>query len=184
MSEFAYELRIPKERIAVLIGKDGAIKKEIEEATHTKLTVDSKEGDVFVRGDDALNLYITRDLIRAIGRGVNPDIALSLLKQDYLYEAIDITDFAKTTNHLIRLRGRVIGKEGKSRKTIEELTECHICIYGKTISIIGETEKVALAKRAIESILRGSPHSSVYLFLEKQRRKMKMEALADKSVSF
>ena len=74
--EFSYELKIPKERVAVLIGKKGEIKKQIEQATNTKLKIDSKEGDVEISGEDALKLYATREIIRAIGRGFNPEIAM------------------------------------------------------------------------------------------------------------
>ena len=34
--EYGYGLKIPKERIAVLIGTDGETKKQIEESTKTK----------------------------------------------------------------------------------------------------------------------------------------------------
>jgi ribosomal RNA assembly protein len=180
MQEFAYELKIPKERIAVLIGKEGKIKKEIEETTHTSIRIDSNDGDVFVTGEDALSLYVTRDIIRAVGRGINPEVALLLLKQDYLYEQINMTDFSKKTNHLVRLKGRIIGKNGRSRKTIEDLTECHICVYGKTVSIIGQIEMVGLARKAVESLLKGSPHSNVYKFLERQRRKLRLMDLEGK----
>jgi ribosomal RNA assembly protein len=82
MTEFSYQIKIPKERIAVLIGKKGEIKNQIEEHTRTRIDVDSKEGDITVSGEDAITLYSTRDIIRAIGRGFNPDIALLLLKPE------------------------------------------------------------------------------------------------------
>src|SRR3989338_6215396 len=71
MTEYSYELKIPKERVAVLIGKNGEIKKQLEAETNTKLKVDSQEGDVFVYGEDAITLFSVREIIRAIGRGFN-----------------------------------------------------------------------------------------------------------------
>ena len=38
MDEFSYELKVPVERIAVVIGKDGETKKELEAATSLTLT--------------------------------------------------------------------------------------------------------------------------------------------------
>ena len=73
----------------------------------------------------------------------------------------------------MRLKGRVIGEQGKARRTIENLTETDISVYGKTVSIIGEIEHVSVAKRAILSLLSGSPHSRVYSWLEKKRKEMK-----------
>jgi len=177
MAEYIYSTKIPKERIAVLIGKEGIIKKQIESATKIKLKIDSKEGDVFLKGMDALGLYSAREVINAIGRGFNPEIALFLLKQDYMLEILNITDYIKSKNSIIRLKGRVIGAEGRSRKTIEGLTETYISVYGKTIGIIGFSENVAISKKAIESLLSGSPHSSVYKWLEKRRSNMKRKDL-------
>lgn len=171
--EYSYELKIPRDRIAVLIGKKGEIKSQLEEETKTKIKVDSDEGDVTISGDDALNLYTTREMIKAVGRGFNPDIAKLLLKQDYCFEAIMLADYGKTKNDFERLKGRVIGTEGKCRKLIENLTETYISVYGKTISIIGETENATIARRAVDSLLKGSTHSTVYRFLEKQRSQMK-----------
>ena len=176
MPEYRYELKIPKERVAVLIGKAGKIKKEIEKNTKTKLDIDSKEGDVFVTGEEALGLYVAREIVNAIGRGFNPELAQLLLKQDYVLEIIEIRDFAgKSRDTSLRLKGRVIGREGKSRQLIEELSECFISVYGKTIAIIGTAEQALIAKQAVESLLKGNTHASVYKFLEKKRRELKRQ---------
>ena len=180
MVEYSYELKVPKNRVAVVIGKEGGVKKEIEEATKTKLTIDSKEGDVFVAGEDALGLYTAREIIKAIGRGFNPEIARLLLKQDYIFEVVDLRDFVgKSPEAMLRLKGRVIGKEGKSRRLIEELTECNISVFGKTISIIGLPESTANARHAIESLLSGSTHANVYKWLERRRRDIKRRSVLE-----
>lgn len=173
--EFSYELKIPKDRVAVLIGTSGETKKQIEEETRTKIKVDSKEGDIFVTGKDSIMLYTVKEIIRAIARGFNPDIATLLLKPDYAFELISISDFAKTHASQVRLKGRVIGAKGKSRKHIEDLTDSHISVYGKTIGIIAHAERIALCRKAIESLLRGSPHSNVYKWLEKQRKEQRTQ---------
>lgn len=167
---YQYEIKIPKDRIAVLIGKKGGIKRQVEEATNSKLKVDSKEGDVFIIGEDGLGLMIARDIIRAVGRGFNPEVAMRLIKQDYSFESVDMSDFARNTDDIKRVRGRVIGTQGKSRARLEQLTETSISIYGKTVGIIGNIEKVGLAKNAIESLLNGSPHTKVYAKLERNKK--------------
>src|SRR3989338_3213557 len=178
--EFSYELKVPRNRIAVIIGREGSIKKEIEEATKTKINIDSKEGDIFLSGEDALGLYTAREIIKAIGRGFNPDIAKLLLKADYIFEVVDLGEFVgKSKDAMLRLKGRVIGKDGKSRRLIEELTECNISVFGKTISIIGLPESAANARQAVESLLRGSTHANVYKWLEKRRRDLKRRAIIE-----
>lgn len=179
VDEYAYELKIPRERVAVLIGKEGSTKKQIEQSTSVTLNIDSEEGEVKLIGNEALGLYACREIVRAIGRGFNPDVALLLLKQDYGFEQINIADFADTKNDALRLKGRVIGEGGKSRKVIEELTGCHVSVYGKTVTIVGGLEWLPSARRAVESLLSGSPHSVVYHWLEKRRKDLRRQDLQD-----
>ena len=73
MAEFSYEVKIPKERVAVLIGIKGETKRQIEQATQVKMDIDSEEGDVVITGDDGLALFSAREVIKAIGRGFNPE---------------------------------------------------------------------------------------------------------------
>ncbi len=174
VEEFAYELKIPKERVAVLIGKKGELKRQLEHVTKTKIKVDSDEGDVNIRGKDALLLYSCREIVRAIGRGFNPDIAMQLLKQDYGIEFISLNDYAGTQRELERLRGRVIGEGGKSRRTIEDLTFTNISVYGKTIGIIGRLDYIPTARNAVEALLSGRKHGTVYKFLERRRKEMRL----------
>lgn len=171
---YSYTLKLPKERIAVLIGTKGEVKKDLEDATHAKLHIDSTEGDVTLTGTDTLGLFILREIVRAIGRGFNPDVAKLLLKADYVFELINLTEYSgKSKNQLERIKGRIIGAEGKSRRVIEELTETYVTIYGKTIAIIGLASNVTIARRAVESLIAGSMHATVYRWLERQRRELK-----------
>lgn len=167
---FSYELKIPQERVAVLVGTKGETKKEIEKLTGSKVEV-LPEGDVTITGSDGVLLYTTKEIIKAIARGFNPKTALLLLKQDYSLEMIDLKDIAgKSKNTMERLKGRVIGKGGKSREEIERLTDSFISVYGKTIGIIGEVNNTAVAKQAVVMLLRGSMHKTVYSFLEKKKK--------------
>ena len=173
---FSHGLKIPKDRVAVLIGKEGEVKSRLESETRTKIDVDSKEGEVNVSGKDAVMLMTARDIVKAIARGFNPDIAAQLLKADYSRDIINIDDYGSSMNDLIRLRGRVIGAGGKSRRVVEELTDAHVSVYGKTVAILGEISAVAMARRAIDMLLSGSPHRNVYKWLEKSRKSRRDES--------
>ncbi len=171
--EYAYELKIPKDRIAALIGKGGEMKRKIELETSTNVFIDSKEGDVRISGKDSLGLFSAREIIKAIARGFSPETALNILKSDYALEVLSIADYVgKSKKTAMRLKARVIGTEGKTRKYIEDTTETNICIYGKTIGIIGEVEHMMLARRAIENLLAGATHSSVYQWLERKKKEL------------
>lgn len=169
------EIKIPLERVAVLVGKKGSVKKKIEKDTKTKIRIDSKEGDISIMGEDSLNVYDSKQMVRAISRGFNPELAYELENEDIVLEVIDMQEFAgKSKAKLQRLRGRCIGQNGKARRLIEELTDTSVSIYGKTVAIIGQTENVAIARRAFESILSGSEHGNVYKMLEKKRKDLRI----------
>ena len=73
---------------------------------------------------------------------------------------------------MLRLKGRIIGKGGKSREEIEHLTNTYICIYGKTVGIIGEVAWTALARQAVGMLIDGSMHRTVYKFLERKKKEI------------
>ncbi len=172
---FREEIKIPKDRVAVLIGKKGLEKRKLERKAKAKIKV-SREGDVIIEGKDSLLLFDLKLVIKAIGRGFNPEIAENLFREDYALEIVEIKEFSgKSKKKLIRLRGRMIGKKGKARQTIEKLTNTSIVIYGKTVSIIGKIEDVMKAKEAVEYLLSGAPHGHVYGWIERKKRKEKME---------
>ena len=172
--EFGYEVKIPKERVAVLVGVKGNVKNKVAKALGIKITVDSREGDVLLKGDDSLSLLTAQNIVKAIGRVFNPDVAMNLLDESNYLEVVDIEQYVGgSKSNLIRVRARVIGTGGKARRTIEELTSTKVVIYGKTISIIGNFEGVALARKAFESLLSGSRHTTVYAWLEKHRKEIK-----------
>ena len=170
MEEFEYYLKIPKDRIGVIIGEKGEKKRELESLLGVALQIDSEEGDVVLKGTDNIKLFTGHEIIKAIARGFNPDIAKLLLKTDYMLEIINITEYATTKNQMIRLKGRVIGEQGKSRRAVEELAEAYIVVYGKTISLIGQADNVYAAKRAVDMLLSGAPHATVFRLLERLKR--------------
>jgi len=166
---FQEEVKIPKDRIPILIGKKGSTKRLIQRKTNTRIRIDSKEGDVVIEGEDSLDVYQTKRIIQSIARGINPEKALILFDEGSL-DIINIQDFSgKSKANQIRLKARVIGTKGKARALLERLTNTEIVIYGKTITIVGKPEDVMLAKSCVERLLQGAPHGNVYRWLEKQR---------------
>jgi ribosomal RNA assembly protein len=164
------QLKIPKQRIPRLVGTKGATKRKIQKLTNTKIKVNSEDGDVFIEGE-AINQFNCLNIIKAIGRGFNPDIALKLLNEDYTLEIVPIEEFSRNKRDLIRIRSRLIGTEGKARTNIETMTDTNIVIYGKTVGIIGKVVDVMLARQGIINLLQGSKHGNVYSYIEKQKLK-------------
>jgi len=167
---------IPKDRVGVLIGKKGDTKRKIEQGLSVKIEVNSSSGEVILktRNDNADALIRATMIVKAIGRGFSPENALLLLNDDYTMVIIDLSTYATTKNALNRIRGRIIGRKGKARLLIEELTDTKISVYGKTVSIIGPWEKVSLAEQAIRKLAEGARHATVFDWLYEQKRIEKM----------
>ncbi len=171
---FFEELKIPKQRVAVVIGKKGETKKLLERKTSTKLRI-SRDGEVSISSDENINIFNTHPIILAIGRGFNPEIALLLLNETYMLEIISLKDYTKSEKDLFRIRARIIGREGNAWKMIEKLSDAFISVYGKTVGIISKIEDAGLAKRAVEKLLKGAPHGNVYRYIEMEKKKSLMQ---------
>ena len=169
-------LRVPHNRIGVIIGKNGTTKTLIEEKAHIVLDIDSSDGTVRIKpiknDDDPIHVWIARDIIKAIGRGFSEEKALKLLDQDYY---LDIITLEHDQNRLRQIRGRVIGEGGRTRRIIEQSTMSHISIQGKTIAIIGYIDEVPMAKKVVELLIDGQRHSTIYKILEKHRIERKKQ---------
>ena len=176
-------VKIPLDRIGVLIGHNGIVKEGIEKKSETRIEVDSKEGEVCIEsieGGDPVKALRVVDVIKAIGRGFSPEKAFALLEDDFLL--IDVISIAHLTPKMLkRVKGRVIGRNGRTRRVIENLADVKISVYGKTIGIIGYSQQIRTAHEAIEMLINGAPHSAVYSLLERKRREEERNFFADES---
>lgn len=169
-------VRIPKDRVGALIGTDGETKEMIERRAGVRMRIDTEgEVDIDDNPQDPLAALKVMDLVKAIGRGFSPHRAMRLLDDDEYLEVIELGDFiGKKADQLGRVRSRLIGTNGKTRRIIEDLTGAHMSIYGSTVSLIGNSVQLPIAKTAVEMILRGSEHSTVYRYLERSRATLRI----------
>jgi len=176
-------VKIPKNRIGALIGPNASTKELIEKTLGVSLDIDSESGDTRINlapeTTDPSVLFRAKEIIMAIGRGFSPGKARRLLDdEEVVLIIIDLRDFVgKSESDIKRLSGRVIGREGKTRRLIEELTDTYVSVYGHTISIIGVMEEAEIARQAIEMFIRGRLHTSVYKFLHAKRRELKKKKI-------
>ena len=176
-------IRIPKERVGVLIGPEGKVKRDIEERLQVKLEIESEAGGVEIslceNSLDPSLLFKAKDVVTAIGRGFSSDQTYRLMRsEDAIFDFIDLRIiFGRSESDIHRVKSRIIGMNGKTRRTIEELTEADVVVYGHTVGFIGTFEQVDIARNAVQMIIQGSEHHTVYNFLQKKRRELKMQQL-------
>jgi ribosomal RNA assembly protein len=177
-------IKIPEERVGVLVGPSGTMKHFIEEKTKTILEIDSETGTVSITSsEDPLQALRVMDLVKAIGRGFSPERALSILDDEMLMlDVLDLSKMVSTKSDMERIKGRIIGKDGRSREIMERLSGSKVSVYGKTVSILGYPEQIRVARTAIEMLLDGAPHGNVYSFLEKKHQELAKEELKEQNV--
>ena len=175
-------VKIPKERVGILVGPEGKTKKYIEDKLQVKLDID-KEGSVTVilseNCTDPSLLLRAKDIVTAIGRGFPPETAFRLIRnEDDIFDMIDLRlIFGRSESDMKRIKGRIIGTEGKTRKLIEELTEADVVVYGHTIGIIGSFTEADAARNALQMIIDGCEHHTMYNYLQKKRTELKKEKM-------
>lgn len=174
-SEFL--IRIPIERIAVLIGPKGNTKKRIEEITDCSILVDSNSGDVIILTEeeleDPVSLWKARDMVKAIGRGFSPEKAFKINEPGFGFDLIQLRDYVGTSANALReVRSRVIGKKGRTRTILEQTTESYVSVFGNTIGIIADYRKLQILREGLIRLINGSKHSTVYRYLEDKIREL------------
>jgi ribosomal RNA assembly protein len=175
--------RVPGERIGVLIGRKGAVIERIKQECRVNVEIESETGNVTV-GYDSRSLlegdpFKALEIISAIARGFSPERAFKLLHDDVILQLLDMRDYVgNSQSSMSRLKGRIIGERGKSRRTIEELSGADVSVYGHTVGFIGIFEAIKVAVEAIILLSKGSSHKSVYTMLQNYRRKLKQERMS------
>ena len=179
---YSRNVRIPADRIGALIGRAGRTKKAIEKACGVSIMVDSRSGEVTVESStsDVLTAqpFKAVEMVTAIGRGFSEKNALLLESDAFRLHILDLREFAgKSDASLERIRGRIIGEDGRARRNIEQLSRSRISVYGKTVSIISEEHRLRAVVSAVNSILAGGMHAAAYGRLEAANRRERQDKM-------
>lgn len=152
-SEIRKNLAELKQKLKVDIGLSGK-----------KVTIDG----------DAINEFTASQVLNAINTGFSAKRALLLLDEEMAFVKIPIKSFTRRKDMDI-VRGRIIGREGKTKRTIEDVAGCFIVVNEdqNEVGIIGSAESIEETKTAITNLIHGTKEANVYRFLERMNTERK-----------
>jgi len=160
--------------------------RSIEEEFRVKVIVDDNRNEVTIIPSDNTNfdqLMKAKSIIEAISYGFDYDDAQNLRNDDYALEVIDLRDYVSDkdkANHINRIKSRIIGEDGRAKRVLQELTDTKIAIGDKYIAILGPYENVRTARDALEMLIKGRQHSTVYKWIQNWRREIRYRELVER----
>ncbi len=133
-------------------------KSRLQKELDIKLTNRGK--NVFVNGL-ADKEFMAIEVLEAINLGFSADRALELKQNDFMLQTVHIKDITKR-HDLDRVRARIIGSQGRTLKTLQNLTNCDLAMNDNEIGLIGPIQEMEDAVQAVTSLVQGSKQDSKY----------------------
>jgi ribosomal RNA assembly protein len=164
--------KVPLDRVGVIIGGGGSVIDMLRRRLGVSVRVDSTTGSVTIEpmspSTPVANLLKAKEYIDAIGYGFSPERAERVLEEDQVLVVIDLKGYVgDSENHLKRIKGRIIGEGGRARRHLEEITDTYISVGENSVAIIGGYEEAEIARQAIQMLIEGRQHVTVYKYTEK-----------------
>ncbi len=154
-----------KKLIADKIGRVVKNKSQVENELGVKIAVKGRE--VSIEGTPEDEYYAER-IVEALNLGFPAEIAILIKEEDYVFEILNIKSYTKRKD-FERIRGRIIGTDGKTLKVLESLTKCFFEVKDNNVGIIGHADNIKNDQEGIISLIRGAKQSKVYSYLEQHQ---------------
>ncbi len=141
-------------------------KKELEDKLNVKISV--KGTNISIKGKEVDEYFASR-VVEALDFPFLVEDALLLKSENFMFEILNIKDFTHRHDFKV-IKGRLIGKQGKTLKVLENLSDCEIAVKDNSVALIGPVESFEQARQAVISLIQGAKQGNVYGYLERARK--------------
>ena len=157
-------ISVPEERIGFIIGKHGRVKKQIEKTGNVTLKIEDLRIIISGKSLDVLKAY---DVVRAMVLGFPKKEAFELFSNNMQLIVYELKEVIPDSQ-MKRVCGRIIGEKGKSKLKLQEMLNVNLLIKRERIGAIGKPMKLQILKEALDKLIRGASHASVYKHFDRR----------------
>ncbi len=130
----------------------------------------NEDNEVVIDGDSYAE-YNAKNVIQAFGRGFSMNTAYKLLDEQHFFRYISLKDVLRNEDQIRRIKARIIGREGKTKEYVQDVSGASMAVYGNTVGLIGTNEQIDTAMGALRVLIDGGTHKKAYRIMEGIRRK-------------
>lgn len=115
--------------------------------------------------------FIASQVFEALEFGFSAKKSLQLAEPDFIFRKIHLKQLSKRP--LKDIKSRVIGKEGKTKHTIEHIAGCDIIVGESEVALISSVSNIDYATTSVKNIIRGTKQANAYRYLERMNTESK-----------
>lgn len=141
----------------------------LERKLNIKITIN--KSNVTIDGK-ATDEYEAEKVLAAISFGYTAYQAIDLIDPEFEFRKLNIKSYTRRKN-LTEVKARIIGTKGKTKRVLEDISECSIIIHDNTVGILGPSEFVEITTLAVGNLIKGTKQGNVYRYIEKMKKSLK-----------
>lgn len=145
------------------LGELKRTKDELEKRLKVSISIQGKR--VTINGG-AFEEFEALTILEAMNFGFSAKIALMLKDEDIIFRKLPIKNFTRRKD-LETVKARVIGTQGRTKRTIENLADCQVIVKGNEVGLICPAEEIDYVLTGMTNLIRGSKQANIYKFLER-----------------
>lgn len=121
--------------------------------------------------------YLERSVsfVQAVIDGFRVEDAVAIMKyRDVFVESFELGEIRRLRSaHMSRAVGRVIGRAGRTKESIEQFSRCKFVLNDQRVVVLGCAENIKIAKDGIGRLVQGAEPSSIFNRLRMISTKLK-----------